>query len=391
MHRKIAVFLEKHTMSMKTAWFLTLFLPVPFVVLEAAETAAPAEIDRQTLDQWAAPYRGWHYWPEPIIPADPKIPGHAQFRNTDVPCVYQLPGQPDKWFISFIAFDGHGYNSFVAESTDLVRWTTPRLAMGFGREGEFDHGGTVIGAFLYESYEIKAPRVLKKRDGKYWTLYGCYPRQGGYELRPGYEGVASSDDGLTWKRAKESYILSVHEPEVGEWEKSCIYQPWLVEHEHKFYNYYNAASGGVEQMGLATSTDLMNWKRYERNPIVRNRPGGYDEKFCSDGKVFRDGDHWVMFYFGVGRGGAHIMVAFSRDLLHWTAHPEPLYQAGGHPGGLDKQYAHKISLVYNPENDTFYMHYCATGNQGRCIGLITSKPVVSRAAVGADAAGEGQP
>ena len=82
-----------------------------------------------------------------------------------------------------------------------------------------------------------------------------------------------------------------------------------------------------------------------------------------------------MFYFGVGRGGAHIMVAFSRDLVHWTAHPEPLYKAGGHPSGLDKQYAHKISLVHNPENDTFYLYYCACGNKGRGIGLLTSKPL----------------
>ena len=82
-----------------------------------------------------------------------------------------------------------------------------------------------------------------------------------------------------------------------------------------------------------------------------------------------------MFYFGVGNGGAHIMAAFSRDLLHWTAHPEPLYKAGGHPGGLDKQYAHKISLVFNPQNDTFYLYYCACGNKGRGIGLITSKPL----------------
>jgi len=54
---------------------------------------------------------------------------------------------------------------------------------------------------------------------------------------------------------------------------------------------------------------------------------------------------------------------------------------GGHPGGLDKTYAHKISLVYNWENETFYMYYCATGNKGRCIGLITSKRV-EKAATG---------
>ncbi len=176
-------------------------------------------------------------------------------------------------------------------------------------------------------------------------------------------------------------ILSVHDADCGDWEKDCIYQPWLVEHDGRFYNFYNAKRmpEWIEQMGMATSADLLNWKRYPANPVVRVRPGGYDEKFCSDGKVFRDGDHWVMFYFGVGHGGAHIMAAFSRDLVHWTAHPEPLYKAGGHPGGLDQQYAHKISLVYNPENDTFYMYYCATGDKGRGIGLITSKPLTAAA------------
>jgi predicted GH43/DUF377 family glycosyl hydrolase len=355
-----------------------LALPIAVLFAQAAQAAdALPLVDRETLDAWSAPYRGWHYWPTHIIPADPKILGHEEFRNTDVPCVYQLPGQPDKWFMSFVAFDGRGYNSFVAESFDLVHWTNLRLAMGFGPEGEFDYGGRVIGAYLYESYDIRAPRVLKRRDGNFWTLYGCYPRQGGYELRPGFEGVAVSDDGLRWRRTKDSPILSVHDADCGTWEKDCIYQPWLVAHEGQFFNFYNAANGHTEQMGVAFSRDLLTWTRYPSNPVIHNRSGGYDERFCSDGKVFRDGDHWTMFYFGVGRGGAHIMVAFSRDLLHWTAHPEPLYKAGGHPDGLDRQYAHKISLAYNPENDTFYMHYCATGNKGRCIGLITSKPLIS--------------
>jgi predicted GH43/DUF377 family glycosyl hydrolase len=82
-----------------------------------------------------------------------------------------------------------------------------------------------------------------------------------------------------------------------------------------------------------------------------------------------------MFYFGVNQAGAHIMAAFSRDLLHWTSCPEPLYKAGGHPGGLDSDYAHKISLVYNPANDTYYMFYCAVGNRGRGIGLLTNRKI----------------
>jgi len=69
------------------------------------------------------------------------------------------------------------------------------------------------------------------------------------------------------------------------------------------------------------------------------------------------------------------MIAFSRDLVHWTAHPEPLYVAGGNPSGLDRQYAHKISLVWEPKTETFYLYYCAVGDKGRGIGLITSKPL----------------
>jgi beta-xylosidase len=337
-------------------------------------------IDTETLAAWSAPYRGWHYYPDHVIPAQPEIQGYEDIMMTDAPTVYQRPGDPN-WCLSFIGFNGKGYQSFVAESTDLVHWGNHRLAMGFGKEGDFDHGGCVIGAYLYESYDMKARRTLKKRDGKFWTLYGCYAKQGGYEVDPGYEGVASSEDGLTWQRAKEQYILSVHEPEVGAWEKKCIYQPWLVEHEGRFYNFYNAKQTVpiyLEQTGLATSSDLLNWQRHGANPVVRVRPGGYDESFCADPKVFRDGDHWVMLYFGVGRGGAHIMAAFSRDLLHWTADPEPLYKAGGNPSGLDRKHAHKISLVWNPVNETFYLYYCAVGSKGRGIGLITSKPLVKQ-------------
>jgi predicted GH43/DUF377 family glycosyl hydrolase len=363
-------------------------LPIAIVTVLAASTlfaavpdaaSATAAIDANTVSRWSAPYRNWHYYPDHVIPARPAIKGFESVSATDVPTVYQLPGDK-KWYMTFIGFDGKGYQSFVAESEDLVHWANMRLAMGFGPEGSFDHGGVVLGAFLYGDYDIKAGRELKKRDGKYYSLYGAYPRQGGYELRPGYEGLASSEDGLNWRRTGNEPTLSVYQPDCKPWEKSCIYQPWLVEHDGRYFNFYNAANGGTEQMGLAVSTDILQWKRYDGNPVIPNGPkGSYNEKFCSDGKVFRDAGHWIMYFFGVGRGGAHVMAAFSRDLYHWTVDPEPLYKSGGNPSGLDKKYAHKISLVWNPLNETYYMFYNAVGNKGRGIGLITSKPLAPEA------------
>ena len=367
------------TLTQLVAGAVTLWVLVIVPVVTGQGSEGSGTIDAATVKQWSAPYRGWHYHPDHVIPAQPNIEGFDQVKMTDVPTVFQVPGH-EKWVMTFIGFDGKGYQSFVAESRDLVTWTDRRLAMGYGPEGSFDYGGVVLGAYLYDSYDIKAPRFLKRKDGKYYTLYGAYPRQGGYELRPGYEGVAFSHDGFTWQRARDEPILSVHQPDCGTWEKDCSYQPWLVEHRGTYYDFYNAANGGIEQMGLALSRDLLEWKRYAHNPVIPHGPkGSYNEKFSSDGKVFWDNDHWVNFFFGVGQGGAHVMAAFSRDLLHWTVDPEPLYRAGGNPSGLDKKYAHKISLVWHPADDTYYMFYNAVGNRGRGIGLITSKPLAEAA------------
>lgn len=339
-------------------------------------------VDAATLAQWSAPFRHWYYWPTHVIPASPVIPGVTNIIGTDIPTVYQIPGD-DKWHMSFVAFDGKGYQSYVAGSTDLVHWGNYRLAMGYGPAGEFDHGGRTIGGFLLESYDLKAPRVLKKRDGEFWTLYGAYAQQGGYELHPDGQGLAVSDDGLTWRPAQGVPALSIRDPDCGDWESDRIYMPWLLECHGRFFDFYNAAHKHHEQTGVAFSADLAHWIHYPANPIVRNRPGGYDAGFCSDPKVYRDGDHWTMFYFGVGHGTASIMIAFSRDLMHWTADPDPLYRGGGNPSGLDKQYAHKISLVYNRGNDTFYLFYCAVPGKkgvitgGRGVGLITSKPLAN--------------
>lgn len=328
-------------------------------------------IDAVTLDQWAEPFRNWSYYPEWIIPPSPKDGNN--FQSVDCPLVWKLGNEWQMWYTGF---DGKGYQTGHAVSSDLIHWEPEGLAMTYGKEGAFDFGGVTFGGLLLDSYDLRSLRIPKKWNGKYWVLYGSYPKQGGYEIRPGAQGVAWSLDGVEWHRAQEDHpTLSIEG--AADWEKDCIYQPWLVEADGKFWDFYNAAQGNIEQMGLATSTDMLNWKRNEGNPVIRIRPGGYDAEFCSDGKVFRDGDHWVMIYFGVGRGGAHIMAAFSRDLLHWTSHPEPLYKAGGHPRGLDRTYAHKVSLVYDPAGDTLFMYYCAVGDEGRGICLLTEKPLSS--------------
>lgn len=101
----------------------------------------------------------------------------------------------------------------------------------------------------------------------------------------------------------------------------------------------------TDRLGLATL--------YPTIAVIKSGPpGSYDTKMASDPKVWFDEEQgvYVMFYFGLGDasdGHADIMIAFSTDLFTWQKDPEPLYKAGGHPMGIDKQYAHKISLIYH--------------------------------------------
>jgi len=379
--QKYINFRRKQKMKTQTSIILTPLIALIYLAGCADETCTSKHpctaaagsgprLSTETVRRWAEEFRGWHYYPDYIL--CPSFDDGLNFQMVDVPFVWQKGG---KYYMWYTGFDGRGYQTALAVSEDLLHWKPRGLVMSFGKEGTFDHGGVAFCTALLESYELNAPRRLKKFKSKYWALYGCYPKQGGYEIRPGAQGAAWSYDGFAWHRASETQpILSVNG--AADWEKDCIYAPWLLEHHGKFWNFYNAANGRYEQMGIVTSTDILQWKRYPNNPVLPNGPAGsYDEVFCSDGKVFHHRDHWVMFYFGVGHGGAHIMVAFSRDLIHWKRDPEPLYKAGGHPTGLDRTYAHKISLIYNPDNDTYYMFYCAVGDKGRGIGLITSKPL----------------
>ncbi|MDR3184324.1 MAG: hypothetical protein LBT49_02850 [Prevotellaceae bacterium] len=100
-------------------------------------------IDAGTMRQWSAPYRGWTYHREAVIPSDYRIPGAEGFYNYDVPCVYQTPDNPDVWYMSFIGFNDHGYNSFVAESRDLFQMDGGKI---YDNSAQYGGGVLILGA-----------------------------------------------------------------------------------------------------------------------------------------------------------------------------------------------------------------------------------------------------
>ena len=329
------------------------------------------------MEQLSTPYR----YPSPVL--EPSgIAGAFDALSVDCPYVFFHDGH---WWMLYIGFDGAGYRSAYAFSTDLVHWHKQGVNFAWGQPGEWD-AVNCAGLWILRRNELDAPFPQLYRD-RYWMAYQAYPEIG-LEVGPGRLGLAWSTDLLTWHRAGVDPILT---PEVGgAWEAGGLYKPCLVQHAGLFYLFYNAKNAvpdgqsWIEQTGLATSPDLATWTRHPGNPLLPvGKPGGWYEQFLSDPAIYRADDRWVNAFFGLGQGAAQGGLAFSTDLTHWDIWPEPRLPVGP-PGSLDSRYAHKSSLVLH--DGMLYHFYCGVrpkqnasepgvGDEYRTICLATSQPV----------------
>ncbi|UVI27501.1 hypothetical protein [Paenibacillus spongiae] len=310
------------------------------------------------------------------------LPGSFDEKAVDCPFVFEHQG---RYFMMYVGFDGIGYQTALAVSDNLTDWSFHGLILERERGSAWD-SANAAGNWLLKEDRLDQPPLLKKWRGKYWMVYHSYPGEG-YENGPGQIGIAWTEDDnlLQWNRSAEP-VLS---PFDGNgWEEGGLYKGCLIEHDDRFYLFYNAKNhrpegqAWTEQTGLATSTDLIHWERYEGSPVLQvSGSGGWDSLFASDPFVVHDGNRWVMYYFGYNGRHAQEGIAFSDDLLHWSKHEEPIIRHGA-PGELDEIHAHKPAVLLR--DGVLYHYYCAcrpyregdpSNNNGefRCITLAASE------------------
>eukprot|EP00658_Telonema_sp_P-2_P061997 TRINITY_DN50657_c0_g1_i1.p1 TRINITY_DN50657_c0_g1~~TRINITY_DN50657_c0_g1_i1.p1 ORF type:complete len:427 (+),score=84.52 TRINITY_DN50657_c0_g1_i1:100-1281(+) len=369
---------------------------------------ATATLDPSAL---SAIYRNWTYvngsYDGFVVP--PLAGGFKGQSLTDTAVVFEAAPEDQssrsKWRMTYLFFNntpgGYGYETAMASSDDLLEWRFGEAGdhgIVFHRSavpGAYDYGGVTFGGIHFNSSGLRAKRVLQKAGGRYHALYGCYPSRDGYEAGNGGQGMAESEDGAVWSRVSATVpALSGGSSKLAPWEDRVVYQPFLLQTDDgNYWDFYNAAGTNsfgnpAEESGIANlprgsfpgiGLNRSEWVRNPASPVLPSGPAGSpDTAMASDPKVFWDEVQkvWVMFYFGLGdstHGHADILIAFSTDLLHWEKDTTPLYEAGGHPMGIDSQHAHKISIVY--EDDVGYLFYTAVGPKGRGIALLTSKPL----------------
>lgn len=299
-----------------------------------------------------------------------KIDGEFDSKSVDCPFVFRHGGQ---FFLTYVGFDGTGYQTGLASSADLVNWKREGCILKRDASSEVTRYNVAMNWIVREN-GLRTAGELLRVNGKFLGAYHAYP-SAGYEEGPAVIGLCWSEDLRQWKL--DAPCLR---PGEAEWEHGGLYKPCLLKIGDTFHLFYNAKTAEPrawhEQTGVAMSRDLKQWTRYAGNPIIANGTGdAWDSRFASDPCVMTDEGKWVFFYYGLdGKGKA-------RDLLAVGERPtqarkvERILVDVGAPGSVDETYAHKPSVIWH--DGALYHFYCAVSgkwpNETRGISVARSK------------------
>lgn len=290
----------------------------------------------------------------------------------DCPSIFR---RGEHWYMVYVAITNKvGYQTFLAQSDDLLHWTKLGKILPFSQNG-WD-AWQADGGIALADYRWAGTHELDSFDGKYWLSYIGGAKQG-YETDPLSIGMAWTREPAwpkTWHRLKENPVLTPHQPDARSFETKTLYKSQIIQDPSEslgwpFVMFYNAKyKNGFEQIGMAVSRDMVNWSRYGTNSVVVN---GEAKKngMSGDPQIVKIGDVWVMFYFGAGWAPkAFDTFACSYDLVHWTKWTGPNLIQPSEP--FDHTYAHKPWVL--KYKGVVYHFYCAVGDEGRVIALATS-------------------
>jgi predicted GH43/DUF377 family glycosyl hydrolase len=286
----------------------------------------------------------------------------------DSPTIFRENGL---WYMTYIVFDGQGYETWLAHSEDLLQWESKGKILSF-TEGTWD-ANQKAGYPALVNTEWGGNYEVEKFQDRYWMTY-LGGSSSGYEAGTLKVGLASSTS-LTevrhWTTAHEP-LLSPEDGDARWFENKTIYKSYVIRDRdlhtgYPFVMYYNAKgdTAEYESIGMAVSEDLKTWKRYGKNPVITKHQG-----ICGDAQIVKMGNLYVMFYFGAfWKAGAFERFAVSYDLVHWTDWEGADLVASSEP--FDKQYAHKPWVI--KWKGIVYHFYNAVGDRGRVIALATSE------------------
>lgn len=153
--------------------------------------------------------------------------------------------------------------------------------------------------------------------GKYFLYFATRDK----DYRVQMVGVATAPANTNfnredWTQAVDGPILY---PELS-WEKTCIEAPSVMVRDNKMYMFYAGAFGnpGPQQIGVAESSDGLNWERMFEEPFMpHGGPGDWNETESGHPHIFVDEDgRTYLFYQGNNDRG--ITWYISNEEVFWN-------------------------------------------------------------------------
>lgn len=301
------------------------------------------------------------------------LPAPREGTMVDSPTVFRKRG---KWWMTYIVFDGKGYETWIAQSKNLLEWKTLGKVMSF-TENDWD-ATQKAGYVALVDPKWGGTYKVKKFRKQYWASYLGGAKEG-YEAGQLGIGMATAKDitkAVEWNRRSQP-VLSASDQDARWYDNETIYKSLVIHDKERhtgypFVMYYNAkgkqkdAKGnGFESIAMAGSHDMVQWTRLGEDPLITRHTG-----ICGDAQIAKINNIYVMFYFGAfWKPGAFERFACSYDLVHWTDWEGDDLIAPTEP--YDETYAHKPWVI--KWKGVVYHFYNAVGQQGRVIALATSK------------------
>jgi len=253
-----------------------------------------------------------------------------------------------------------------ATSSDGIIWTkyanNPVLLPG--NPGEWDQNDINIGSVL-----------LINGTYRMW-----YMGEDDSSIRIGY---ATSSNGIDWEKYSGNPVLQPGQS--GAWDEIDVMHPCVIYDGSTYHMWYNGYANETQQLGYATSSDGINWTKYSGIPVLTNGgAGAWDERITLM-SVLKTGDEYKMWYGGInGSSDADYFrsgYATSTNGIDWNKYESNPVLSNGEAGTWDSLAAIVTFVLFDSSQQSYKMWYAGwnDGNDGAKIqtGYATSDTTTS--------------
>lgn len=173
----------------------------------------------------------------------------------------------------------------------------------------------------WEEKDVFNPAAVV-RNGKIYLLYRAQDKIG-KPAGTSRIGLAYSTDGLHFTKMKTPVLFPDNDAfKKYEWEGGCE-DPRIVEDDnHTYYMTYTAYDGTTARLFIATSKDLIHWKKH--GSVFKKADSNYINYWSKSGSIIctkkrgkmiatkMNGKYWMYW------GESNIYMATSENLIDWT-------------------------------------------------------------------------